>query len=72
MDEEVVIDLFNRAQSKGYTKSIEDFKLLLETDEDVIVDNFNYVKSKGYAKPIEDFKVLVKKKDETTELVSPR
>jgi hypothetical protein len=72
MDEEVVIDLFNRAQSKGYTKSIEDFKLLLETDEDVIIDNFNYVKSKGYAKPIEDFKVLVKKKDETTELVSPQ
>jgi hypothetical protein len=72
MDEEVVIDLFNRAQSKGYTKSIEDFKLLLETDEDVIVDNFNYVKSKGYAKPIEDFKVLVKKKDETTGLVSPQ
>ena len=65
MDEEVVIDLFNRAKSKGYTKSIEDFKLLLDTDEDVIVDNFNYVKSKGYAKPIEDFKVLVKKKEET-------
>tara|TARA_R100001086_G_scaffold131067_2_gene68055 strand:- start:11221 stop:19131 length:7911 start_codon:yes stop_codon:yes gene_type:complete len=72
MDEEVVIDLFNRAKSKGYTKSIEDFKLLLETDEEVVLDNFNYVKSKGYTKSIDDFKTLVKKKDETTELVSPQ
>ena len=72
MDEEVVIDLFNRAKSKGYTKSIEDFKLLLETDEEVVIDNFNYVKSKGYTKSIDDFKTLVKKKDETTELVSPQ
>ena len=62
MDEEVVIDLFNRAKSKGYTKSIEDFKLLLETDEEVVLDNFNYVKSKGYTKSIDDFKTLVKKK----------
>ena len=72
MDEEVVIDLFNRAKSKGYNKSIEEFKLLLETDEDVIRDNFNYVKSKGYTKTIDDFKILVKKKDETTELDSPQ
>ena len=72
MDEEVIIDLFNRAKSKGYNKSIEEFKLLLETDEDVILDNFNYVKSKGYTKTIDDFKILVKKKDETTELDSPQ
>ena len=72
MDEEIIIDLFNRAKSKGYNKSIEDFKLLLETDEDVILDNFNYVKSKGYNKTIDDFKILVKKKDETTELDSPQ
>ena len=59
MDEEVVIDLFNRAKGLGYSKSIDDFKLLLSTDNQVIDDNFQYVKSQGYGKSIEDFKILI-------------
>lgn len=59
MDEEVVIDLFNRAKGLGYSKSIDDFKLLLSTDNQVIDDNFQYVKSQGYGKGIEDFKILI-------------
>ena len=59
MDKEVLKDLHDRAVSKGYTKSIEDFSVLLSSDEEVLNDNFNYVTEKGYTKSIEDFSVLV-------------
>ena len=55
MDKEVLKDLYKRAVSKGYTKTLEDFALLINSDEEVLLDNYNYVKEKGYAKPIEDF-----------------
>ena len=58
MDEKVLQDLFNRAVSKGYNKSIEEFTVLLSQNNDVLIDNFNYVKGKGYKKTIEDFKTL--------------
>ncbi len=68
MDEEVLQDLFNRAVSQGYGKSIEEFQALLSTDEEVLTDNFNYIKSQGYPaeRTIEDFSILVgvKKPDE--------
>jgi hypothetical protein len=59
MDEEVILDLFNRVKSKGYPKGIDDFKELLSNDTEVLEDNFQYVKSKGYPKGMDDFKVLV-------------
>ena len=67
MDEEVINDLFSRAKSKGYSKGIEDFKLLLSNDDEVFNDNFSYVQSKGYKKNTEEFSALVgvKKKEET-------
>tara|TARA_R100001440_G_scaffold57950_1_gene77801 strand:- start:99 stop:7814 length:7716 start_codon:yes stop_codon:yes gene_type:complete len=66
MDPEVIQDLFNRAVSQGYTKTIDEFSNLLVTDSDVLKDNYNYVQSKGYNKSIEDFQNLVgvKKKDD--------
>ena len=66
MDPEVIQDLFNRAVSQGYTKTIDEFSNLLVTDSDVLQDNYNYVQSKGYNKSIEDFQNLVgvKKKDD--------
>ena len=74
MDEEVLQDLFNRAVSQGYGKSIEEFQALLSTDEEVLTDNFNYIKSQGYPddRTIEDFSILVgvKKKDEVVEDVT--
>jgi len=71
MNIEVLKDLYNRAVQKGYTKSIEEFKVLINTNQDVIQDNYEYVKSKGYTKPIESFMDLVtdKKKEES---VSPQ
>ena len=73
MDQEVLQDLYNRAVSKGYSKSIEEFSTLISSDQEVLEDNYNYVKQQGYQKPIEDFQVLVgvKKKDTTEDTVSP-
>ena len=67
MDQEVLQDLYNRAVSKGYSKSIQEFSTLISSDQEVLEDNYNYVKQQGYQKPIEDFQVLVgvKKKEDT-------
>ena len=58
MDEAVLKDLYDRAVSKGYSKSIEEFSSLLSSDEEVLKDNFNYVTEQGYTKSIEDFSLL--------------
>ena len=65
MNDKVLQDLYNRAISKGYSKTIEDFSVLLEENETVFNDNFNYVTSKGYTKGKDEFSTLVglKKKD---------
>ena len=55
MDEQVIQDLFDRAVSKGYGKTMDEFKILLVNDNDVIQDNFEYVTSQGYSKSIDDF-----------------
>ena len=75
MDEQVIQDLFDRAVSKGYGKTMDEFKILLVNDNDVIQDNFEYVTSQGYSKSIDDFKVLIgaeKKKDSSeSTVISP-
>ena len=73
MDQEVLQDLYNRAVSKGYSKSIEEFSILISSDQEVLEDNYNYVRQQGYQKPIEDFQFLVgvKKKDTPEDTVLP-
>lgn len=67
MDIEVLNDLYNRAKSLGYTKSRNDFSVLITQDPKVFIDNYQYIKSQGYTKSQDDFKELigidVKKKD---------
>jgi len=67
VDEQVLKDLYNRAVSKGYKKSIEDFSLLLNKDNDVLNDSYNYVKEQGYGKSIEEFSSLVGVKKKTSQ-----
>jgi len=55
MDEQVLQDLYARAQSLGYKKGIEDFRTLIQTDPSVQDDNFAYVQSRGYKKTKEEF-----------------
>lgn len=84
MDEQVIDDLYARAQSKGYKKGRLDFIQLIQSDEDVFNDMYQYVQAKGYKKDSQDFSFLigkteapaVKKKDtasvsEPGSLVSP-
>ncbi len=70
MNPEVLKDLYQRAKSKGYNKSIEEFQELILSNQDVLADSFNYAKSKGYNKTVEDFSMLVgygeKKSPDTT------
>ena len=46
MDEDVIKDLYARAQGLGYGKSIEEFTALLHTDDEVLQDNFSYVQER--------------------------
>jgi hypothetical protein len=67
MDEQVIDDLYNRAVSKGYTKSKGEFVQLLHNDNEVFNDMYSYVKEKGYQKTPDDFSALVGKKKAGTE-----
>ena len=69
MNEEVLKDLYDRAVSQGYTKSIEEFQELLNNNDDVLNDNYNHVKSQGYQKSIEDFSTLVGVKKKTSPIL---
>ena len=73
MNPEVLQDLYDRAISKGYSKSIEEFTQLISSNQEVLDDNFNYVKTKGYSKDISEFSKLVGidlKKKEVTDSAS--
>ena len=67
MDEQVIDDLYNRAVSKGYTKSKGEFVQLLHSDNEVFNDMYSYVKEKGYQKTPDDFSALIGKKKVGTE-----
>lgn len=68
MDEEVLNDLYNRAVSQGYTKSIEEFAKLIKNDNDVFNDMYSYVKSKGYKKDQNSFGLLVGRGSQTSNI----
>ncbi|MAJ57200.1 MAG: hypothetical protein CMI74_03935, partial [Candidatus Pelagibacter sp.] len=68
--EEVLEDLYIRAQSKGYGKTMDDFTTLIYSNDDVLEDMYGYVQSKGYAKTKEDFENLIGKKKDFREPAS--
>ena len=59
MNEKVLKDLYNRAKSKGYQTSENEFRQLLYSNSDVFSDNYKYVQGKGYKKSENDFKSLI-------------
>ena len=71
MDKEVLQDLYDRAKSQGYSKSIEEFEKLIGSDQEVLDDNFEYVKSKGYGKDISEFSTLVGFGEKKNPIVTP-
>ena len=71
MDPEVLQDLYERAKSKGYSKTIEEFSQLIGSDQEVLDDNFDYVKTKGYSKDISEFSKLVGFGEKKNPIVTP-
>ena len=59
MNEEALQQLYSLAKGEGYTKSYDDFKILMSSNEDALNNMFGIAKNEGYQKNIEDFKVLV-------------
>ena len=65
MNEQALQDAYTLFTSKGYNGTIEEFKVLIETNDNALQDSFTLFKSKGYNQDIESYKTLigVKKKD---------
>ncbi len=61
MNEQVIDDLYNRAKSKGFAYSRDEFVAILHSNKDVFNDNYSYVKSKGYPSDENEFSTLIGK-----------
>ena len=59
MNKKALNDSYTLFKSKGYTKSIDDYVKLINSNEKALNDSYNLFKSKGYTKSIDDFKVLL-------------
>lgn len=81
MNEQAIQDSYNVFVSNGYTKSIDEFKKLINTNPQALKDSYDVFVNNGYTKSIDDYKVLmgvssqsapiVKKKD-SSESVTPQ
>ena len=59
MNEEALQQLYTLAQGEGYSKSFDDFKVLMNSNEDALNNMYTVSQGEGYKKSIDDFKVLV-------------
>ena len=64
MNEEAIKVAYDLFVADGYTKSIDDFKLLMDSNEEAVKVAYDLFVADGYTKSIEDFKGLVKKKED--------
>ena len=72
MNEEALVDAWKAFKTGGYSKSIEDFVTLINSNEQALIDSHTLFKSGGYSKGIEEYKILlgVKKNGDPTGSVS--
>lgn len=61
MNEQIIDDLYNRAKSKGYNRSRDEFVSLLHSNQEVFNDNYTFVRSKGYKDSEDKFSTLIGK-----------
>lgn len=59
MNEQALQDAYTLFTSKGYNGTIEEFKVLIETNDNALQDSFTLFKSKGYNQDIESYKTLI-------------
>ena len=59
MNEEALQVLYGLAKGDGYTKSYEDFKVLMGGNSDAVQQMYTLARADGYTKNKSDFDVLV-------------
>ena len=59
MNEEALQQLYTLAQGEGYSKSFDDFKVLMSSNQDALNNMYTVAQGEGYKKSMDDFKVLV-------------
>ena len=59
MNEEAIGILYELAQGDGYTKTLDEFKTLMQTNQDAVNTMYSLAQGDGYTKTIDDFQVLV-------------
>ena len=59
MNEEALQQLYTLAQGEGYSRSFDDFKVLMNSNEDALNNMYTVSQGEGYKNSIDDFKVLV-------------
>jgi hypothetical protein len=59
MNEEALQQLYTLAQGEGYSKSFDDFKVLMSSNEDALNNMYTVAQGEGYKKSMDDFKGLV-------------
>ena len=59
MNEEAIQDAYILFTNSGYSKSIEEFQTLLNTNEEALGDAYNLFTQSGYQKSIVEFEKLM-------------
>lgn len=59
MNEQALKDAYEAFVSQGYSKSIDEFKKLINTNPDALKDSYDVFVSEGYTKSIDDYKNLL-------------
>jgi hypothetical protein len=67
MNEEALVYSYNLFKNDGYNGTLEDYKLLIESNSEALNYSYDLFKKDGYADSIEEFQSIVglKKKDDT-------
>lgn len=70
MNEQAILDSYNLFKQSGYTKSLDEYKKLLNSNPSALNDSYSLFKQSGYNKGVDDYKELMglKKKVSTQHL----
>ena len=70
MNEQAILDSYNLFKQSGYTKSLDEYKKLLNSNPSALNDSYSLFKQSGYNKGVDDYKELMglKKKVSTQPL----
>jgi hypothetical protein len=59
MNEQAINDAYSLFAQRGYNKSLEDFKSLINSNPQALQDSYSLFVENGYSKKIDDFKTLM-------------